>query len=287
MFLRLKLFLLSILLFGSAIAEARVLYGVEIPEQLLTQQYKARQQQNDTLNPFLSVSKVSDYRLKEHHYQDDSSSFLVFMLLFGFIAGFKAINPVFFRNVFRAFRNPNLTSRQLKEQLRQDSAPSLTLDLIFCVSAGAYIYYVLLHVAKSGLDTRLPHSLLLLALILLLIVVYAVRFSFLRFVGWAFNIEEATDAYSANVFLINKILGIALIPFTLVLAFGKGFWVDVCLVLSFILIGVLMFNRFVRSSVTFGFFIKFSKFHFFMYLCASELLPLAVLIKLINQWLIN
>lgn len=283
----LKLYLLLVLISSSVQGFGRERYGFNLPEPLIEQKYSAKQQQIDALNPYLSVTKVSDFRLKERIGQDDSFAFLIFLLLIGTVAIFKVVQPTFFKNIFRAFRNPNLAARQLKEQLRQDSPPSLVMDLIFCVSGGMYIFYLLQHVSHATLSTQLPQPLLLLAFILIFVVVYTVRFSFLRFTGWAFNIKEATDAYTVNLFLINKILGLLLIPFTLVLAFGHGAWVDICLTLSYIVIGFLMLNRFTRSGLTFGFFLKFSKFHFFMYLCASELLPLAVLIKLVNQWLID
>jgi uncharacterized membrane protein len=161
------------------------------------------------------------------------------------------------------------------------------MDLIFCISLGLYLYYAINHIHNQKALSDYPVIVVILALILLLVVVYAVRFMFLKFTGWVFNISEITDNYTFNVFLINKILGIAIIPFTVILAFGTGQWVQASLFLSFVVIAILFLNRYVRSGVVFGYFIKFSKFHFFMYLCASELLPLAVLMKLVNQWLIS
>lgn len=226
-------------------------------------------------------------QLKLRKGADPSSDFLMILLLLIFLGIFRLTNPAYLRNLFRAFRNPTLSTRQLKEQLRQDSPASLAMDLLFCISMGLYVYFTLEHIHNNNFILNYPVIVVILGFILLFIVVYIVRYLFLKFTGWVFNISEITDNYTFNVFLINKILGIVLIPFTVILAFGQGQWVQASLFLSFIVIGILFLNRYLRSGVVFGYFIKFSKFHFFMYLCASEILPLAVLMKLVNQWIIS
>lgn len=289
--MRYLFFLLFLLFFGlsSTDAQARVLYGYNIPESALVIKTKERVSAELKKHPLVSdAGKVyTDDRLRPHEFKDRSSDFLMIIALITFIGIFRIANPSYLRNLFRAFRNPTLSTRQLKEQLRQDSPASLTMDLIFCISMGLYLYFVLEHIHNKKIILGYPVIVIILGFILLFVLIYVVRFLFLKFTGWVFNISEITDNYTFNVFLINKILGIALIPFTVILAFGQGQWVQASLFLSFLVIAILFLNRYLRSGVVFGYFIKFSKFHFFMYLCASELLPLAVLMKLVNQWLIS
>ncbi len=268
-------------------ANARMLYGFNIPENVLAARTQERVKQEMAQHPMLRPKERIDARIKLHPFRDRSSDFLMILVLIAFIGIFRLANPSYMRNLFRAFRNPTLSTRQLKEQLRQDSAASLTMDLIFCISMGLYLYFTLNHIHNKNIILEYPTIIILLGFMLLFVVIYVVRFLFLKFTGWVFNISEITDNYTFNVFLINKILGLSLIPFTIILAFGQGQWVQASLFLSFLVIAILFLNRYLRSGVVFGYFIKFSKFHFFMYLCASELLPLAVLMKLVNQWLIS
>jgi len=280
------LLFLLLLVLQPGTAGARMLYGYHIPEALLAQ--KAQEKVKAELQQHPLLSPKSNYIIaieKPHLFRDRSGDFLLMVLLIGFVGVFRMANPSYFRNLFRAFRNPTLSTRQLKEQLRQDSPASLAMDLIFCYSLGLYLYFALGHIHSSRFVSRYPPIVIILGFIGLFIGIYVVRFLFLKFTGWVFNIAEITDNYTFNVFLINKILGILLIPFTIILAFGQGQWVQACLLLSLVLIGILFLNRYLRSGVAFGTFIKFSKFHFFMYLCASELLPLAVLMKFISQWI--
>lgn len=280
--------MLSCSLLFAGKAEARMLYGYNISEQALdarTQEWLRKDlQQHPLLRPGLPVV---DTRLKLHEFRDRSTDFLLIVLLLCFLGIFRVADPSYIRNLFRAFRNPSLSTRQLKEQLRQDSPASLIMDLIFSFSMGLYLYYTLGHIHNRHIISDYPLTVIILAFTLLFIVIYVVRYFFLRFTGWAFNIPEITDNYTFNVFLINKILGILIIPFTVIMAFGQGQWVQASLFLSFFVIAILFVNRYLRSGVVFGYFIKFSRFHFFMYLCASELLPLAVLMKLVSRWLVS
>lgn len=280
------LFLLTLSL-PAVTGQGRMLYGYHIPEETLVLRTKERVKTELLTHPLLTAKPRADVRVKLREFKDKSFDFLAIILLISFVGVFRLANPFYFRNLFRAFRNPTLSTRQLKEQLRQDSAASLTMDLIFCISLGLYLYYTVSHIHNQKMLNNYPVIVIILGLILFFILVYLVRFMFLKFTGWVFNISEITDNYTFNVFLINKILGIAIIPFTIILAFGEGPWVQASLFLSFVVIAILFINRYLRSGVVFGYFIKFSKFHFFMYLCASELLPLAVLMKLVNQWLIS
>ena len=116
-------------------------------------------------------------------------------------------------------------------------------------------------------------------------IIYLAKYLAVRFSGWAFRVEGVTEHYLFNVFLINKVLGIILVPFVIILAFADHNVVQQMIVISFIVSGILLLNRYIRSWQVFGSFFQYSKFHFFMYLCASELLPLAVLMKLLVKGL--
>jgi len=285
----LYLLLLTVfVLLACAPAQSRVLYGVDIPEPVIEARAKARMNK-DMLHdhPLLKAPHTINARDRVRPYKDRTGDFLVLLGLISVVGIFRFSNPTYFRNLFRAFRNQTLSTRQLKDQLRQNSAAGLFMDAIFCISIGLYLYYVIEHLKQSRLILEYPAFIIIPAFILLFLAIYLVRFLFLKFTGWVFNIPEITDNYTFNVFLINKVLGVLIIPFTVIMAFGEGPWVQVALFLSLLLIGILFLNRYLRSGIVFGYFIKFSKFHFFMYLCASELLPIAILVKVLSRWFIS
>lgn len=283
--------LIFLLFFGlpAGEASARILYGYNIPEAVIEQKAQEKLRLELAKHPLMSGKTTYVAELpRPHKFVDRTADFLVLAILIALLGIFRVTNPSYFRNLFRAFRNPTLSTRQLREQLRQNSAATLVMDVFFCISLGLYLFHLLRYTHYTqgqGQLGRFPPGIIMLGCVLLFIVVYMVRFLFLKFTGWVFKIPEITDNYTFNVFLINKILGIAIIPFTIILAFGQGAWVQVALLVSGIVVLILLLNRYLRSGVAFGYFLKFSKFHFFMYLCASELLPLAVLVKLFSGWL--
>lgn len=225
---------------------------------------------SDVQTPHIMVSQTADFYL-----------LLFLCLLLGLI---RFMDTRYFINLWKAFLNPTLSNRQLKDQLQGAGLPNLLMNVFFTFAAGAYIYYVVkfftpLH---SGV---IPPSLLIIMLIAGTGLIYLAKYTAVRFSGWAFRVESITEHYLFNVFLINKVLGIALIPFIIMLAFADREWARQVVIISFITSGILLLNRYIRSWQVFGSFFQYSKFHFFMYLCASELLPLAVLMKLLVKGL--
>jgi hypothetical protein len=202
---------------------------------------------------------------------------LALCLMLGLI---RVSDPRYFIMLWRAFLNPTLSNRQLKEQLQGAGLSNLLMNIFFTMVAGAYIYYIV-KIFSPQRAINISTSLLLLLLVAGVMVIYVAKYLVVRFSGWAFRVEDITEHYLFNVFLINKILSIILIPFIIILAFANTVWLQPVIIVSFFVVGVLLINRYVRSWQVFGSFFEYSKFHFFTYLCASELLPLAVLLKLL------
>ncbi len=225
---------------------------------------------SDIEHPHIAESQTADFYL-----------LLSLCLILGLI---RFMDTRYFINLWRAFWNPTLSNRQLKEQLQGAGLPNLLMNIFFTFAGGAYIYYVVKFFTPhhSGV---IPPSLLIIMLIAGTGLIYLAKYAAVRFSGWAFRVEGITEHYLFNVFLINKVLAMALIPFIIILAFADHQWAQQVVIISFVSAGILLLNRYIRSWQVFGSFFQYSKFHFFMYLCASELLPLAVLMKLLVKGL--
>jgi hypothetical protein len=122
---------------------------------------------------------------------------------------------------------------------------------------------------------------LLLYIFGVLFIVYLGKYIFLAFSGWVFNVPEATSGYTFIVFLVNKVLGIVLIPFIILITFSPLEIKQVAITIS---AGVILALFLYRYLITFGVIrsnLKVSALHFFLYLCAVELLPLVLIYKLL------
>lgn len=264
---------------SSKVALAESVYGIEVSTVLVRAKADSLTRAQLAATPFLKDKKIINQIERRHSVENKSSSFYLALCLLLALGLLRSSFPNYFRNLYNSFMSPMSNKRSLREQIEQNEAANLAMNILFSISFGLFIFVVLSKRTTFLAETHYSTNLILLGLIVLAGLVYTVKFAVLKLVGWSFKMEKVTDDYLYNVFLINKILGIALIPFSIILAFGSGGWLAPIFVVSIFIILILVLNRYTRSWISLGSFFQFSKFHFFMYFCASELIPLAILIK--------
>ena len=184
----------------------------------------------------------------------------------------------YFNDLFRVFFRTTLKQRQIREQLMQTPFPSLVFIGFFVASAGLYLTLLFQHFEITPIEN---FWLLYLYCCIGLSVIYLVKFVGLIICGWLFNMRKAADSYIFIVFIINKVIGIALVPFIVLLAFSDEIMYNVALVLSWCTVGALFLYRFILGFAAIRNEVRFNLFHFFLYLCAFEIAPLLLIYKLL------
>lgn len=198
---------------------------------------------------------------------------LVLLTAFGFL---RMLFSKYFSDLFRLFFRTTIKQRQIKEQLMQTPLPSLLLNGFFVVSTGLYLSFVLQHFQLNPVKN---FWLLLFYCCAGLSLVYFIKFAGLKISGWLFGMEEAADSYIFIVFVVNKMLGILLLPFLVLIAFAAGGIYTAGLALSWCLAGGLLLYRFILTYAAVRNQVKVNPFHFFLYLCAFEIAPLLLIYK--------
>jgi uncharacterized protein DUF4271 len=205
----------------------------------------------------------------------------IFYLVLGVLYYFALIKLFFGKyvnNLITLFFRVTMKQQQLREQLIQDALPSLLLNILFIISGGLYIAFLAKYfgiLPNFGMWWIFLYSMILLAS------VYIVKYMVLKVTGWVFNVKAATDTYIFIVFLVNKMIGIFLLPALVFLALPHPFLVPVVLTLSFILLLGLFTYRFLISYRPIRKEINVNVFHFFLYLCAFEIAPLLLIYKVL------
>jgi hypothetical protein len=209
----------------------------------------------------------------------------LFYLLLGILFYFALIRIFFekyFNNLLTLFFRVSLRQQQIREQVLQTPLPSLLLNGLFIFTAGLYACNLLQ-------NTPFGHSIgfwiLYLDCMVLLAIIYLVKFLVLKFCGWVFNISRATDIYIFIVFLVNKIVGIFLLPFLILITFSGPEMRDILITISLTMIFVLLCYRVFASYRPVRNEIKLTPFHFFLYLCAFEIAPLLLIYKVLLAYL--
>jgi hypothetical protein len=235
-------------------------------------------------NVFFKADKPRYYDMNtERPYRD--LDWLVYLV--GFIVLLLSIVRLvymkYFSDLFRAFLNPTLSQRQLKDQLSQSPFPNFLLNIFFSISLGLFLYLVMYR--QQYITTNANAWMLIPGLMILVALIYMIKFLMLRFCGWLFGNTDLADAYIFILYLINKILGILLVPFLVILAFCDPEIARIFLHVSLFFIALLIVYRYIRSYSLVKQYLSFSRLHFFLYLCAFEVAPVLILTKVLLIWL--
>jgi len=230
-------------------------------------------------HPYLNFfAEPVSYTGIERKAQSKDVFFYVLLGLFFYFAAVKALFRKYINNLVSIFLRITLRQQQLREQLLQAPLPSLLLNIFFLLSGGLYASLLLMYYKAEAHPNFWIQTLYCIAILAL---IYTGKFVILKFTGWVFNLSKATDTYIFIVFLVNKMLGILLLPFLVLIAFYSGQPQQVFVTLSLILILGLFAYRFIFSFGPIRAEIKVNPFHFFLYLCAFEIAPLLLIYKVL------
>lgn len=202
--------------------------------------------------------------------------YVVFLfLLFGFL---RQNFGKYFYDLFRVFFRTSMKQRQISEQLLQSPLPSVLTNGFFVLSAGFYLNLLLV---QFGYSLHPNFWMQYLYCIIGLASIYTAKYLGLQITGWIFNVRSATDAYTFIVFMINKMIGILLLPFIALLSFTSGALYEFALNFSILGIGAMLIYRLILSYGAVRNEITLNPFHFFLYLLAFEVIPLFLIYKLL------
>ena len=207
----------------------------------------------------------------------------VFIILSVVITGylFSAFHSRFV-SVLRSFFTMRFASQMAREEYSLTHPVSVFLSINFLITAPLFI----LQFISSGMFTDLlienPFSYLL-ATILIVALIYFIKIIGIKILGFIFKKSALANEYTFTIFLVNQIIGIALVPVIIFIAYGaKSFSGPfiytglILLVLAFIIrVGKGIFAVVGSGSITL--------FYLFLYLCTLEILPLLLGFKLLEK----
>ncbi|MCX6288305.1 MAG: DUF4271 domain-containing protein [Bacteroidetes bacterium] len=204
-------------------------------------------------------------------------SILILVFLFGFV---NNVFPQYFSKLFKQFSQSSLRMIQYREQLLQNSLGSLIINFCFILSFS--LMSTLLIFNRHLLALSFWEGFFYISLFFTFL--YIGKYISLQIAGYVFNSKELVNTYIFVVFMINKVLGVLLVPFILVLAFSKPIFHPYAIGGAALITVLLILYRYLFSLTSVRNKLHISSFHFFLYLCAFEILPLTLLYKFIVQY---
>jgi len=114
---------------------------------------------------------------------------------------------------------------------------------------------------------------------LFVFIVYASKYIILQFIGWMTGFVKETNQYLFLVFLLNKMLGIMLLPIVATLAFSQSSISDFIFQYSLLILAFMYMLRYFRAFSLLRRQLAISRFHLILYIIAMEMLPILMIYK--------
>lgn len=217
-------------------------------------------------------------QVRERQGRNKDGLFYFMIGLFLYFALIKIFFGKYVNNIMTLFFRVTMRQQQIREQVLQTPLASLLLNILYFIAGGLFMafvagYYQIAPVKNFWLLAAYCSA--------FLVIIYLGKFILLQIVGWIFNVRAATDTYIFIIFLVNKMIGIVLLPVLLLMAFPYPPLYPIVLTLAFIMLAIFLGYRFIISYKPIRNEIKVSRFHFFLYLCAFEIAPLLLIYKVL------
>jgi hypothetical protein len=182
--------------------------------------------------------------------------------------------------MIQAFLNSNLANQIVRDENIFIQRASIYLSIVFNLIIALLLYLISMHYnwKLGGIGNEFGRFMFF---FITVTAVYAMKFLVLKICGWLFEQEREMATYIFNIFLINNILGMALLPFVLILAYNESIAVSWVLTIPIVLIAMAFGWRIFKGiQIALGV-NSFSPLYLFLYLCTLEIAPLLVLIRIV------
>jgi hypothetical protein len=204
--------------------------------------------------------------------------FQIFFMLLSllFLIFIVNVERSFVRDLWRVISNENYSSLHHRNQRNTMRQILLMMGYtVFIIQAGLFIYHGLRIYQYSGsiLDN-------LWASITLVLGIYLVRHTVIRYLRWLFNNEKELTLFGFEISIFNTMVGLVLLPINILIIFGPENIHKPLVIIGVIAIAGAYLMRQLRWLLTARQLIAHSLFLFFVYLCAVEILPLWAVSKL-------
>lgn len=225
--------------------------------------------------------KADAFKSKVHHNDSQESSsgiFLFWFILISAILIAVVINTK--KNTIPALAKSILNENMLKYNYREENggvaAQYIMLYMSFFINAACLAYLLVgKYMGMTGLTIFGYCAAAVVA-------IYTVKHISIAVMGVIFPIDPEASLYNFTIESFNIFLGLLLIPLNLVIAFGPKGLAIIFLYLAIAVVCLFLVLRTIRAFVLAAPYIQKHLFHFFLYLCAFELVPLMLLVKVVQ-----
>ncbi len=180
-----------------------------------------------------------------------------------------------------SFINLNIAGQNNRDQEFGTSIGSVLLMFNFFLVLSLYLFLLVDH---FNFRFDFAGFRLFIVIFVFICVIVFLRTVLLQLVAFIFRFGQEIHFFQFNFFAINKIMGLVLFPFVLTISYAPEYAILPAIYISLATVSVLYIFLLVKGFIIARQFVLTYPLHFFIYLCALEIAPVLIWIKLINIW---
>lgn len=188
--------------------------------------------------------------------------------------------PKYFNDLFDVFWR-STRQKQVRDQLQQAGMTTLLFNIFFVFSFSLFAYLTIEYLTGTAKNPWVMFGICFLTIS----AIYSAKYFILKLSGWIFGQEEAAATYAFIVFMINKILAIAVMPFILILAFADDKIQKAAFSIAVISIIFILIYRFILAYSNLRNELKISGLHLVLYVAGFEIIPVLLIYRLLVDFL--
>jgi len=208
--------------------------------------------------------------------------FYFFSGLLLIVALVRLVFSKYFTGIFRVFFSTSMRYLQLREQLSQTPLPSLLLNLVFCLSGGAFLSFLF---RQYDIHSSYDQFAELTIFSGIIATVYLFKYVFISLLGWMFDHRGTAENYLFTIFMVNKLAGLALIPLSILMAYtqpGRGAWLISLTLMVLIILILIRLTKGFQAIRT----LRVGLFQFLLFVAAFEVAPVLLVGKLFMRFIV-
>ena len=183
------------------------------------------------------------------------------------------------QTIIQSFFSNRVLNNLNKEDNLFTSWPFLLLFIQFGFIIGMFLYLITIQNNISYLSNGFQ---LYLTISILIVILFAAKIMFLRFLGHMFNIQKPVHEYISILYLSYFNISLIFIPLVIAFALSPLKYGTYYIASSFVILTIIFTFQFIRAGVYILSHYRFSKVYLFLYFCALEICPILILIKAIE-----
>jgi hypothetical protein len=189
-------------------------------------------------------------------------------------------SKIFFQ-IFKAFVNNNTANQIVRDENLLVQRASILLSVICYLVFALFTYKVTQYYQYDNQYIGKAFAKFLFISIFIAIS-YSIKMISLKIFGYIYNYEKPAASYIFNLFLVNNVLGIVLLPLLILLTYFNNNYFLILLNFSLALIILFFLYRILKGILIWTSTIRYNLFYLFLYICALEIAPLLIIFKIIS-----